>query len=80
MNDNSKRNNAKYWIGGIVSVLAFIAISSFSFSYQRSSAAYEMGIQNRERIAVMEVKMDRLAETLDEVRSDVKILLRTYSK
>ncbi len=73
-------NNSKYWIGGVIGVLALISITLFGFSYQQTSEAYEMGIQNRERIAVMESKMDKLAETLDEVRSDVKILLRTYSK
>jgi len=73
-------NNSKYWIGGVISVLALVAIALFSFSLQRSTEAYEMGIRNRERIAVMESKMDKLTETLDEVRSDVKTLLRTYSK
>jgi len=80
MSDNSKRNNSKYWVGGTIGGLALVAIFLFGFSVQRASEAYEMGIQNRERIAVMESKMDKLTETLDEVRSDVKILLRTYSK
>ena len=73
-------NNSKYWVGGVIGALALVSVFFFSFSVQRASEAYEMGIQNRERIAVMESKMDKLAETLDEVRSDVKALLRTYSK
>ena len=73
-------NNSKYWIGGVIGALLLVAITLFSFSYQRSTEAYEMGIQNRERIAVMESKMDKLTGMLDEVRSDVKTLLKTYSK
>lgn len=73
-------NNSKYWIGGAIGALTLIAIALFSFSYQRSIDAYEMGIQNRERIAVMESKIDKLTETLDEVRSDIKILLRNHSE
>lgn len=79
MNNNNK-NNGKYWIGGVIAVLALIAISLFSFSYQRSVDAYEVGIQNRERIAVMESKMDEVSQKLDEVRSDIKILLRASQR
>jgi len=73
-------NNSKYYIGGGIAALAVVSVFLFGFSVQRAGEAYEMGIQNRERIAVMESKMDKLTETLDEVRSDVKTLLRTYSK
>ena len=73
-------NNSKYYIGGGIAALAVISIFLFGFTVQRASEAYEMGVQNRERIAVMESKMDKLAETLDEVRRDVKTLVRTYSK
>ncbi len=78
MNNNGK-TNGKYWLGAL-SILVIVAIAVFGFSFQRSTEAYEMGIQNRERIAVMESKMDKLTETLDEVRSDIKILLRNYPR
>ncbi len=73
-------NNGKYWIGAVMGVLALISISLFTFSYQRSVDAYEMGVQNRERISVMESKMDEVSQKLDEVRSDIKILLRAQGK
>ncbi len=73
-------NNGKYWIGAVMGVLALISISLFSFSYQLSSEAYEMGVQNRERIAVMGSKMDEMSNKLDEMRADIKTLLRTSQK
>ncbi len=79
MNNNNK-NNDKYWIGAVIGVLVLIAISLFTFSYQRSVDAYEMGVQNRERISVIESKMDEVSQKLDEVRSDIKILLRAQGK
>lgn len=71
-------NNSKYYIGGGIAALAVVAIFLFGFTVQRASEAYEMGVQNSKQIAVMESKMDKLAETLDEVRRDVKTLVRIY--
>lgn len=71
-------NNSKYYVGGGVAALAVISIFLFGFTVQRAGEAYEMGVQNRERIAVMESKLDNMAETLNEVRRDVKTLVRIY--
>lgn len=75
-----RENNGRYWVGGVIGVLILISVALFSFSYQRSVNAYEMSVQNRERIAVIESKMDEVSDKLDEVRADVKTLLSTYQK
>ncbi len=69
-NSNSKL------IGGIMAVGIVIIGTLFTFSYQRSSEAYETALQNRERIAVIESQYQEIRATLDEVRMDVKTILR----
>ena len=68
-------NNSKF-MGGILTVGIIVIGALFTFSYQRSSEAYETAIQNRERIAVIESQYEEIRETLDEVRMDVKTILR----
>jgi len=68
--DNSKI------VSGIMAIGIIIILALFSFSYQRSSEAYETALQNRERIAVIESQYLEIRNTLDEVRIDVKQLLR----
>ena len=68
-------NNSKV-VGGILAVGIVVILTLFSFSYQRSSEAYETALQNRERIAVIESQYQEIRATLDEVRVDVKTLLR----
>ncbi len=52
-----------------------IIIALFGFSYQRSSEAYITAIENREKIAVIESQYQEIKSKLDELRSDMKILL-----
>ena len=68
-------NNSKV-VGGILAVGIVVILTLFTFSYQRSSEAYETALQNRERIAVIESQYQEIRATLDEVRVDVKTLLR----
>lgn len=68
-------NNSKV-VSGIMAVGIIVILALFTFSYQRSSEAYETALQNRERIAVIESQYQEIRETLDEVRMDVKTLLR----
>ena len=68
-------NNSKL-MGGILTVGIIVIGALFTFSYQRSSEAYETAVQNRERIAVIESQYQEIRETLDEVRMDVKTILR----
>ena len=68
-------NNSKI-MSGIMAVGIIVILALFTFSYQRSSDAYETAIQNRERIAVIESQYQEIRETLDEVRIDVKTLLK----
>jgi len=68
-------NNSKV-VGGILAVGIIVILTLFTFSYQRSSEAYETALQNRERIAVIESQYQEIRATLDEVRVDVKTLLR----
>ena len=67
-------NNSKV-MGGILAVGIVVIGTLFTFSYQRSSEAYETALQNRERIAVIESQYQDIRATLHEVRTDVKILL-----
>jgi len=69
-------NNNSKLMGGILAVGIIVIGTLFTFSYQRSSEAYETAIQNRERIAVIESQYEEIRETLDEVRMDVKTILR----
>jgi len=69
-------NNNSKLMGGILAVGIIVIGTLFTFSYQRSSEAYETAIQNRERIAVIESQYQEIRATLDEVRVDVKTLLR----
>ncbi|GAI08392.1 unnamed protein product [marine sediment metagenome] len=69
-------NNNSKLIGGVLAVGIVVIGTLFTFSYQRSSEAYETAIQNRERIAVIESQYQEIRETLDEVRMDVKTILR----
>ena len=69
-------NNNSKLMGGILTVGIIVIGALFTFSYQRSSEAYETSIQNRERIAVIESQYEEIRETLDEVRMDVKTILR----
>ena len=68
-------NNSKV-VGGILAVGIVVILTLFTFSYQRSSEAYETALQNRERIAVIESQYQEIRATLDEVKMDVKTLLR----
>ena len=68
-------NNSKV-VGGILAVGIIVILTLFTFSYQRSSEAYETALQNRERIAVIESQYQEIRATLDEVKMDVKTLLR----
>ena len=68
-------NNSKV-VGGISAVGIIVILTLFTFSYQRSSEAYETALQNRERIAVIESQYQEIRATLDEVRVDVKTLLK----
>ena len=68
-------NNSKV-VSGIMAVGIIVILALFTFSYQRSSEAYETALQNRERIAVIESQYQEIRTTLDEVRVDVKTLLR----
>ena len=63
-------------MSGIMAVGIIVILALFTFSYQRSSDAYETEMQNRERIAVIESQYQEIRETLDEVRMDVKTLLK----
>lgn len=63
-------------VNGIMAIGIVVILALFSFSYQRSSEAYETALQNRERIAVIESQYKEIRNTLDEVRVDVKQLLR----
>jgi len=69
-------NNNSKLMGGVLAVGIIVIGTLFTFSYQRSSEAYETAIQNRERIAVIESQYEEIRETLDEVRMDVKTILR----
>ncbi len=69
-------NNSSKVLGGILGVGFVVILALFSFSYQRSSEAYETAIQNRERIAVIESQYQEIRETLNEVRIDVKAILK----
>lgn len=64
----------------VVAVLATafitVIIALFGFSYQRSSEAYTTAIENREKIAVIESQYQEIKSKLDELRSDMKILLK----
>ena len=69
-------NNNSKLVSGIMAVGIIVILALFTFSYQRSSEAYETALQNRERIAVIESQYQEIRTTLDEVRVDVKTLLR----
>lgn len=52
-----------------------VIIALFGFSYQRSSEAYTTAIENQKKIAVIESQYQEIKSKLDELRSDMKILL-----
>lgn len=53
-----------------------VIIALFGFSFQRSSEAYLTAIENQKKIAVIESQYQEIKSKLDELRSDMKILLK----
>ncbi len=64
-------NNNSKLVSGIMAVGIIVILALFTFSYQRSSEAYETALQNRERIAVIESQYQEIRTTMDEVEVDV---------
>jgi len=76
MSSQNNNNNNKALIGVLVTALVTVFLSFSYFAWDRSSQAYSMAVQNRERIAVLEQRLQSIEAKLDEVSKDVKTLLR----
>ena len=73
---SQNNGNNKALIGVLVTAIVTVLLSFVYFSWDRSSQAYSMAVQNRERIAVLEQRLQSIEAKLDEVAKDVKTILR----
>ncbi len=79
--ENGKDNGtSRLVVGGCVSAIIIVLLALFSFSYQKSSQAFETSVQNRERISVIETKFEYIRESIDENRRSLDGLVKTVNE
>lgn len=77
---SSRNGMSKLVVGVCITGIILLLVTLFNLSYQKSSQALETGVQNRERISVVESQFNEIKVRIEEQRMDSKEIKAALSE